>query len=110
MNQNHLRDDPRNSLVGRSALFVRAFQPQIFLMENARELIKGNFGHHFSNLAKELETLGYEVHGSVQKHQRGQASLIASLASCGYDIASLRSNITCREHPEPTKQADFITR
>jgi len=70
MNQNHLRDDPRNSLVGRSALFVRAFQPQIFLMENARELIKGNFGHHFSNLAKELETLGYEVHGSVHMLNR----------------------------------------
>lgn len=44
------------------------------------------------------------------KHQRGQASLIASLALCGYDFAFLRSNITSREHPEPTKQADFITR
>ena len=70
MNQNHLRDDPRNSLVGRSALFVRALQPQIFLMENARELIKGNFGHHFFNLSKELNRLGYEVFGRIHMLNR----------------------------------------
>lgn len=65
LNKNHSRDDARNTLVGRSALFVQEFKPAIFLMENARELIKGNFSYHYSNLAKELETLGYRVHGSI---------------------------------------------
>ncbi len=36
---NHVVDDPRNSLVTRSALFVEEFEPKIFLMENARELV-----------------------------------------------------------------------
>jgi DNA (cytosine-5)-methyltransferase 1 len=65
VSKNHLKDDARNSLVSRSALFVREFQPQVFLMENARELIKGNFSHHYANLAKELEKLGYRVHGKT---------------------------------------------
>ena len=63
LSHNHLQDDPRNSLVGRSALFVRELQPTIFLMENARELIQGNFSHHYDRLRRELEKLGYEVGG-----------------------------------------------
>jgi DNA (cytosine-5)-methyltransferase 1 len=70
LSRNHLEDDSRNSLVGRSALFVRAFQPQIFLMENARELIQGNFSHHFRNLERELRMLGYEVYGGVHRLNR----------------------------------------
>jgi DNA (cytosine-5)-methyltransferase 1 len=60
--KNHVKDDPRNSLVTRSALFVEHFKPRIFLMENARELLRGNFTHHFSALQSKLESLGYRVH------------------------------------------------
>lgn len=63
--KNHISDDPRNSLVGRTALFARELKPSIILMENARELIRGNFAHHYGTLCKRLEKLGYEVHGST---------------------------------------------
>ncbi len=62
---NHLVDDPRNSLVAKSAEFVAALRPKIFLMENARELLRGNFTHHFERLRTDLEALGYTVHGAV---------------------------------------------
>ena len=67
VNANHLRDDPRNSLVTRSAEFVKQCQPQIFLMENARELIRGNFSHHFRQLENSLKRMGYDVVGEVHK-------------------------------------------
>ena len=60
---NHIVDDPRNSLVTCSALFVEEFEPKILLMENARELVSGNFTHHFQKLREELIRLGYRVYG-----------------------------------------------
>src|SRR4051812_40677861 len=65
VNRNHLADDVRNSLAGRSALFVAALRPQVFLMENARELIRGNFSHHFLDLETQLRHLGYDVSATV---------------------------------------------
>ncbi|MDQ2808490.1 MAG: DNA cytosine methyltransferase [Chloroflexota bacterium] len=62
---NHSVDDPRNSLVQRSAAFVAALRPTIFLMENVRELICGTFQHHYAALGDELTRLGYAVHGAV---------------------------------------------
>ena len=53
--KNHLIDDPRNSLVTKSALFVKDFQPSIFVMENARELINGNFKHHYEVMVSTLK-------------------------------------------------------
>ena len=67
---NHQSDDRRNSLVDRSAQFVAALRPQIFLMENARELIRGNFSHHYEALATSLRGLGYTVHGEVHRLDR----------------------------------------
>ncbi len=64
--QNHITDDPRNSLVTRTLLFVEEFKPQIFLMENARELIRGNFQSHYHQLSQRLYTLGYKVSGQVE--------------------------------------------
>lgn len=85
LNKNHLSDDPRNSLVGRTALFVRVLQPEILLMENARELIRGNFSHHFVELEKELRKLGYETCGTVHllnrfglPQQRERALVVAA--------------------------------
>ncbi len=63
---NHIVDDPRNSLVVRSTLFVEELKPAIFLMENARELVVGNFTHHYNQLRKKLIQLGYKVYGETQ--------------------------------------------
>lgn len=58
---NHVVDDHRNSLVRRVAQFAEALRPRVIVMENARELLAGNFGHHFEALANDLEDLGYTV-------------------------------------------------
>jgi DNA (cytosine-5)-methyltransferase 1 len=62
---NHLRDDPRNSLVGRVAAFAAELRPRIVLLENARELVKGRQRHHLQGLAEQLTTLGYQVHADT---------------------------------------------
>ncbi len=62
--KNHLFDDPRNSLVTRSALFVKELKPTIFIMENARELLNGKFSHHFKMLRTILESNGYNVYAN----------------------------------------------
>lgn len=62
---NHLNDDPRNSLVSRMGPFVREFLPDIFVMENVRELLNGRFSHHFDMLRSELSDLNYKVYGSI---------------------------------------------
>lgn len=63
--QNHVVDDPRNSLVSRTVRFVEEFGPQVVVMENARELITGKFRRHYDSLREGLVRLGYKVHGSV---------------------------------------------
>lgn len=63
--ENHLRDDSRNSLVQRSAEFALALDAEIVVMENARELIQGNFNHHYQRLRNALENRGYDVFGAV---------------------------------------------
>jgi DNA (cytosine-5)-methyltransferase 1 len=62
---NHLEDDARNSLVTRTERWVRILRPRVLIMENARELLRGNFAHHFHDLRKQLERLGYDVHASI---------------------------------------------
>jgi DNA (cytosine-5)-methyltransferase 1 len=62
---NHLRDDPRNHLVRRTALFVQAFGPEVLVMENARELVMGRHQGHLAALTKDLRRLGYGVHAST---------------------------------------------
>lgn len=61
--ENHLRDDQRNSLVRRSAEFTVALSADIVVMENARELIQGNFKHHYEWFSEYLEKNGYKVFG-----------------------------------------------
>ncbi len=58
---NHLQDDSRNSLVGRVSKYVEILQPQILLMENARELVMGRFSDHLRGLLDDLNNLGYET-------------------------------------------------
>ncbi len=61
--QNHLRDDGRNSLVRRAALFATALNADVVVMENARELIRGNYRAHYDAFRDHLEHSGYEVSG-----------------------------------------------
>lgn len=62
---NHLRDDPRNSLVSRVALFVDELRPRVMVMENARELVTGRQRHHLDALVSSLEEMDYEVSAST---------------------------------------------
>lgn len=62
---NHLVDSAKNSLVGRSGDFVEGLMPEIMFMENARELIQGNFRHHHDALVRRLHALGYDVRSDV---------------------------------------------
>lgn len=62
---NHSVDDTRNSLVRRSADFAVRLQPKVFLMENARELLRGNFTAHFLYLKKTLEDAGYDLYYDI---------------------------------------------
>jgi DNA (cytosine-5)-methyltransferase 1 len=59
--KNHLRDDARNSLVGRVAKYVAALRPEVILMENARELVMGRFSRHLNELTEDLIDQGYRV-------------------------------------------------
>jgi DNA (cytosine-5)-methyltransferase 1 len=61
--QNHLRDDRRNSLVRKSADIAVALGVKVVVMENARELVQGNFKHHYEWFRKHLEKYGYNVFG-----------------------------------------------
>ncbi len=63
--QNHLRDDGRNNLVRRSAEFAVALGASVVVMENARELIQGNFKHHYEWFHEHLEQHGYNVVGAT---------------------------------------------
>lgn len=67
---NHLKDDHRNSLVFRTEKWVRTLQPRVLVMENARELLRGNFAHHFRDLRRVLESMGYDVHASIHMLNR----------------------------------------
>jgi DNA (cytosine-5)-methyltransferase 1 len=65
--ENHLRDDRRNSLVRRSAEFAVALSADIVVMENARELIRGNFKHHYEWFREYLENHDYNVCGRTYR-------------------------------------------
>lgn len=67
---NHLVDDPRNSLIYRVADHVATLQPRIVVMENARELLQGNFREHFLEFKHRVESLGYRVHSDVEMLSR----------------------------------------
>jgi len=61
--KNHLRDDVRNGLVSKAADFAISLDADVVVMENARELIRGNFLHHYRAFRERLEDSGYNVFG-----------------------------------------------
>lgn len=62
---NHVTDDPRNSLVGRTGDFVEVMMPRFLVMENVKELVTGVQRHHYEALHARLTGLGYDVHADV---------------------------------------------
>jgi DNA (cytosine-5)-methyltransferase 1 len=93
---NHLFDSPKNSLVSKCADFVDALLPEFVVMENARELIEGNHGHHYRQFASRLRSLGYDVSGGVHMLStyglpqiRERAIVVASRLGPARTLASL---------------------
>ena len=68
--QNHIYDGATNQLVGRGIDYVENLKPELFFLENARELISGKFNHHHAELCGRLELLGYEVRSEVHRLDR----------------------------------------
>lgn len=83
--ENHLRDDRRNHLVEKTAEFARTFGARVIVMENARELLTGNFRYHFDALKAELKKMGFQIKESVYNlsefglpQQRERALVVAA--------------------------------
>lgn len=64
--RNHLVDDTRNALVPRVADYAAQLRPAVIVMENARELLIGNFRRHYRMLHRRLTDLGYTVRADVR--------------------------------------------
>jgi DNA (cytosine-5)-methyltransferase 1 len=62
---NHLIDDSRNNLVVKSAELAVETDAKIVVMENARELITGNFKHHYQEFKRVLQENGFQVYGKT---------------------------------------------
>ncbi|WP_265736704.1 DNA cytosine methyltransferase [Peterkaempfera griseoplana] len=85
--KNHSEDDPRNGLVGRVADFAAMLNPEIIIVENARELIRGAFRTHSEELIGKLESMGYTAHSAVYRldkfglPQRRERAIIIAVAA-----------------------------
>jgi DNA (cytosine-5)-methyltransferase 1 len=62
---NHLTDRPKNTLIERSGEFAVHLLPEVFFMENARELIMGNYKNHHAALVRMLKEAGYKVRSDI---------------------------------------------
>ena len=63
--RNHYSDDPRNSLTRKTSDFIEFFNPKFVFIENARELLRGNFDYHGLRIVKRLKESGYTVSSSI---------------------------------------------
>lgn len=63
--RNHSVDTAKNSLALKCADFIEVLRPEFVLMENARELIRGNHPHHYLEFTRRLHELGYDVRGGT---------------------------------------------
>lgn len=62
---NHIIDDPRNSLVLRTGELAVRMNAKVIVIENARELIKGNFSYHYHKLKDYLEKHKYKISADI---------------------------------------------
>lgn len=112
---NHLFDNPRNDLVGRSADYVENLEPDILFMENARELVSGRNSHHHERLRLRLEALGYDVRSEVHRWNeyglpqiRERALVVASRIGPARTLSDLWSG--WRVKPEATTVRSALSR
>lgn len=79
--RNHARDDSRNHLVERTAVYAEAWKPKYVVVENVKELLRGRHKHHYQGLHRRLTELGYDVFAEVHdlKHLGLPQSRIRSL-------------------------------
>lgn len=63
--RNHIKDDNRNKLVERTAIYAEAWKPRYVVVENVKELLNGRHKHHFQGLHRGLTRLGYEVFAEI---------------------------------------------
>jgi DNA (cytosine-5)-methyltransferase 1 len=112
--ENHLRDDARNTLVARTALYVAAFEPQVFVMENARELLTGKFRGHFEALSKALTELGYQMSYDVHMltdfglpQQRERAIVMATRGCRPRSISDLWKGYTIEPKATHVRRAIY---
>lgn len=112
---NHLIDKRENTLVGRSGEFATALLPEVFIMENARELITGNYSHHHAALVGALRGAGYDVRSDVHfldqfglPQVRERALVIASRIGEARSLEDLWDGWAVR--PEATTVRTALTR
>lgn len=94
--QNHLRNDHRNNLVEQSGYFATALNADILVMENARELLSGNFACHFQTLKSHLEKHGYNVHADRHMLTRYGLPQIRERAL----VIAVKSHLSLKTLPE----------
>lgn len=110
---NHSADDARNSLVVSVARWAAILRPAVIVMENARELLNGNFAHHFQTLRSQLETLGYDVSAKVHMldrfglpQRRERALVVATTRPAGAkDLDDLWSGYAVRRDATTVRRA-----
>lgn len=59
------RDDARNSLIMSFATLASHFQPDVIVMENVPEMLRGRFEHYHRAAADRLKTAGYSLTESI---------------------------------------------
>lgn len=83
------RDDPRNDLAVAFATLCQHFLPDVVVMENVPEILKGRFAGYFSDASTILENVGYNLtkeildlsrYGVPQKRMR--AVVLGSRGAC----------------------------
>lgn len=101
--RNHAADDPRNSLVRRTALFADAWRPKYIFIENVKELLRGRHKHHFQNLHADLVKLGYDVFYEVHNlrefglpQNRIRSLIVAKLGGQFQPMLAPQANQTVR--------------
>jgi DNA (cytosine-5)-methyltransferase 1 len=109
---NHLHDRPENTLIGRSGDFASHLLPEIFFMENARELIMGHYRHHHQALVTRLRKAGYDVRSDIHildrfglPQIRERALVVASRIGPARTLADLWNGWTVSRHTTTVRTA-----
>lgn len=58
-------DDPRNLLYKQYGLFLKKYEPKVFVFENVLGLLSAQNGKYFENIKEYFEELGYELESRV---------------------------------------------